>query len=390
MVQGGIACLCICIAVACGGDPGARATVDSVPEWTLEPIAPNGPGFPPLELTFVLDLIEVSGDLIVVQPRPAEVLRVGRDGSVERIGRVGDGPGEYQLPYAIQAMGDSLWIADGDSRRMLAYVADESVATITMPSPPFPADLSPLGILDGGGIVMQPQGISVYGALDGTVTGFPIVAVDRTGAVIDTVYNRPVVPEDYYRGSPPTARVGAGSMPVKKTPATSLLREGHGFLVVEREPALADTASLYRVLVLDVHGVARARAEVPYDPIPSGPAMEAYLEDRREVLLAADYSPEDLASSLNGVREAFDAAFPYLPPVTESRATSSGRVWLKRETLGQDSVRWDILDPDLTGVIGYVRLPSEYAVMEDTGERVWAIRLDDYDVPHIVQFRLVR
>jgi hypothetical protein len=82
----------------------------------------------------------------------------------------------------------------------------------------------------------------------------------------------------------------------------------------------------------------------------------------------------------------------YVPPVTGLHAATDGTVWVRREEVSGDSIRWDVLDADLVP-LGSVNLPEDLdvktVVSVDGSIRGWAIygiELDELDVPSIIRY----
>jgi len=376
---------------ACGpADDGVTEDGREAAAWSLEEVRRVGGFEGELQLSLVGDLLAGSSGLYVLEGRPSRIRRLPYEGSGEvvEIGGEGDGPGEFRNPSALQLLRDTLWVVDPLEMRIEGFLrGGEPAQTIRIRLPDgFPSFTFPRGLLADGSIAVASP-VGVYGALDGEDTVYTVHSVERSGENPDTVLTRPVFPEDFYRGSPPTPRVGAGSMPVHHAPETRLLRDGSGFALVERRGAEADTTSSYEVRVVSPRGEVTSRTTISYDPIPSEAGMVAFLAERRARLEEGDYRAEDMRASLNGIREGF-VAFPFLPPVSGLRVGSDGRIWVAREALGRDTVRWDVVDPATSTHVAYVTLPADETVYESRGGRVWVVRRDEVDVPEILEYRI--
>jgi hypothetical protein len=71
----------------------------------------------------VYDLaVAPDGEVHIADYGFKHVLVVGPDGSVRRtIGREGQGPGEFEMPYVVSASADSLWVVDATSNRVQVF-----------------------------------------------------------------------------------------------------------------------------------------------------------------------------------------------------------------------------------------------------------------------------
>ena len=90
----------------------------------------------PLALTRVGDLLPApDGSLLVGQPEDRTVMLLSRDGDVVgRVGREGEGPGEFRWISALGWRGDSLWVSDIRGRRITVFNSQLEVVR-TEPSP---------------------------------------------------------------------------------------------------------------------------------------------------------------------------------------------------------------------------------------------------------------
>jgi hypothetical protein len=91
------------------------------------------------ELSGVRSLAVGRGAVYVVPEGEGEVRVFDLAGrATRRIGRRGSGPGEFQSPIAVGVLGDSVWVIDGDTRRVSWFSSAggyaRSVQTIGVPS----------------------------------------------------------------------------------------------------------------------------------------------------------------------------------------------------------------------------------------------------------------
>ena len=77
----------------------------------------------------------------------------------------------------------------------------------------------------------------------------------------------------------------------------------------------------------------------------------------------------------------------FYPPVTEAVSGADETIWLRREEMGGETVRWDVLGPNGQRVAS-VTLPAALRILRASLEALWAVELDDLDVPFVVQLRV--
>ncbi len=79
----------------------------------------------------------------------------------------------------------------------------------------------------------------------------------------------------------------------------------------------------------------------------------------------------------------------FLPPVTGAVIGRDGTVWIKRESIPGDSIAWNVID-ELGNMVGVLTLPKNLRVRQVQRDLVWAVELDEFDVPYVVRFRVER
>lgn len=131
----------------------------------------------------VYDLaLSPHGDVHIADYGFKHVLVVGPDGAVRRtIGREGSGPGEFEMPYVVEANGDSVWVLDARSNRVQVF---DSAGVLGRS---YRVDAPGLG---------AGRDFRSDGALAATIDGFEnamIAVLDAAGARVRT-FGEPNVP----------------------------------------------------------------------------------------------------------------------------------------------------------------------------------------------------
>ncbi|HEY4320079.1 MAG TPA: hypothetical protein VGM77_02785 [Gemmatimonadales bacterium] len=110
--------------LAFGSYPVVKATGEP-PAWRLEPlaviVAPDGVGFSRIGSV----LLDPRGGLMVVDRKEQVIYRYDDTGKLlGTVGRVGSGPSEFRVPYALGWLGDELMVFDPMNARILRWTRD--------------------------------------------------------------------------------------------------------------------------------------------------------------------------------------------------------------------------------------------------------------------------
>lgn len=143
------------------------------PIWRLEPlavvVAPDGVGFGRVGAV----LLDPRGGLLVVDRKEKLIYRYNDQGKMlGTIGRIGSGPSEYRVPYAIAWLGDELMVYDPMNSRILRWDRDATfrgqwllTSRLTGNLQAFPGP--------NGTIWLQQGGLGPSGKYQGNFVRFP-------------------------------------------------------------------------------------------------------------------------------------------------------------------------------------------------------------------------
>jgi len=96
---------------------------------------------------------------------------------------------------------------------------------------------------------------------------------------------------------------------------------------------------------------------------------------------------EDTAAARRAILR--EMPFPrYQSPVHATFHAAGGALWLRREEMGGDRVRYTVLDPDDVPV-GELEIPRITRPGWSDGEILWAIEPDELQVPWLVGYRIM-
>lgn len=382
-VRGGCSLTMSLLLAACGSDrPGGPAAV----EYQAVRIAEIGDDDGEGALSAVFGLaVAPDGRLYLSEPGFGRVVTFGPDGAFEKVlGGRGDGPGEFSVPGALFWRGDSLAVSDFQRGISLFAPGDRFVErisfTVNVAGTPF-GGRPILALADGtvGVVVPEARGATGTGQAPEEIW----LKASRTGSVLDTLVRLPTEGRSYafeVRG-----RQQTGSHPLAWAPLIATPPSVTSFVVVEREPASTPAPDTFRVLRLNLDGDTVARRVFDFMPrrVPDEviDSMAAAIADGMAQRLGL--TPASLTELISEQVE-----WPqYEPPVSGVLVGRDRTVWLQRERLGLDPVRWNILDEDFEP-IGQVELAKSLELKAVARDRLWAIELDSLDVPHVVRFEV--
>jgi hypothetical protein len=119
----------------CGGDVAGENRGGGIPQWRFEEEIRIGGAESELDLREAAHVVADSTGLYIVDPIAHLVTRISLDGRVDHfLGRPGDGPGELAQAFALQVVGDTVWVQDGMvGLRMEAFYRGRAAESIRPP-----------------------------------------------------------------------------------------------------------------------------------------------------------------------------------------------------------------------------------------------------------------
>jgi 6-bladed beta-propeller len=327
-------------------------------------------------------------------------LAVGRDGSMyvademqaavsvydaggrllRRIGRKGNGPGEFMWLGLVGLKGDSIWTYDGQQRRLTLFESNGRVATTIShaeqrPDPRF-SRVEPGALLADGSVFGIPNDGGPDSARE------PMVRMQRSAE------SRELLGYLDRRDGPSMVVSGSGvremrmQRPVSSESLWDVSPSGDAILVVDRPQPTAPGTSQFRVTRLNVRGDTVYSRLYRYAVQPlSRERRDEWTSWAKSNRLFTQYgvSADDVPRAMR---------IPdYLPPITKVVAGRDGTVWLRREETGADTVSWMVLDANGM-TIGALRLPAKLEVHQADRRNVWGVMKDESDVPQILRYRV--
>lgn len=395
----------LAVVVACADSSGGTDRALPEPIWQVEPLARIGSLDDPAQSLTSIGQVVIGPEaqLFVSQPMDARLLIFDSAGALQAsLGGRGQGPGEFQTLRSIGLLGDTLYASDQRLGRVSFFSLGGEFRESTPWSTPPPAPPTlhvifeqspPHLILPDGTALLQAS--AMYPVPPGFFEAGPIrftfprwyLRIDRAGAVVNTVAQYEVN-ETRVRITTGPSGFAMGN-PFLHTPLSSIVPDGSGVVVVERDPAADSQESSFRVLLINSTADTVFSKSIPYDPIP---LTEQHIHSATE-RASRGRAPHVVVPALV-VRVDALRSHGFVPvthvPVNALATGQDGTIWLQGPLVPDDGpVLWTVLGSS-GDVEGYVRLPACQSVLAARGDVLIVQELDDLDVPYIIRYRLVR
>jgi hypothetical protein len=334
-----------------------------------------------------------EGGLYVGQPMDRTILVLDAGGrEVRRIGRRGQGPGEFEALGGFGFLGDTLYATDVRLNRISLFGPAGGILKTFVLRSPMIDDHSPPWYLPAAPSWFQSDGTALVLPLPpplvlsaGIVGEAPLLRLDRAGVLLDTMVWADVSVRSIeitsggqkYYASPPFA---APRLVV-------VMADGAGLVAIDRKPVERGRAT-FRVTRIGVSADTLFSREYEYAPVGvSDAAVDAAVEQITATL--SRRGPPPRPAEIERALRSGDRIPAHLPPVTAAASGADGSIWVRREeTLGQ-TARWDVLDRN-GELQATLELPRRVTVETVSGDVMVGVELDELDVPYVVRYRIMK
>jgi hypothetical protein len=314
------------------------------------------------------------------------ILVFGPDGRfIRRIGRKGEGPGEFQIAGAHGLIGDTLWVTNWPTPRMSLFRKDGSHLSTRrtwVASDRRQATHEGMWSLlrDGRAFVFVDPLVPVRTA---GRPKLPLLIGTREMQNVDTLALLPN-PRGLF-----VAGVGSWSFaPVPSSPLVATSSAGAAIAMAEWDRSRPEVVTL-RVVAPDGTERLRRKLELPSRAIPRNvrdSLLDLGVEKARPQLDAARRRGADLgASNERLVERGLDLPDHY-PPVRDLVIGVDGTLWLERFGAGRRG-DWLVLD-ERGEPFFQVQLAPTFEVQQASATDVWGTDRDELDVSYLVRLRL--
>lgn len=320
-----------------------------------------------------------DGSILVPEIRERRVRVFGGTGTLERtIGRDGQGPGEFVRLNASGLLGDTLWVTDLNLRRT-SYFRTSGDLLFTEQWKVLGNDGESSNLVNGLFADGTAWGERATGA--GTIAGTELPkAILRLGRAAEMMDTLAVVSTEHTLYSVmdgPT--ISFGPQPFSDAPIVVGSSSNSRLYVIDRSVAKNRQRGAVRVIAVNARGDTAWTRDLPYTPRPLARRVaDSVLDQTHRRLRRSGASVEVVRRILFLPNNR--------PPLSAAFAAHDGTLWLRRE-VGQATVQYWVISVD-GNLAGSVTVPSNVSITAASRERVWAIRLDDDEVPSVVQFRI--
>jgi hypothetical protein len=383
--------------IGCGGADRDAAAGAPLPRWTLALEARIGSvDDPELGLTRVSRVAFGPDSLLyIAQSAEHEIRAYGLDGTLRRrIGREGEGPGEFRSITAMMFVHDTMYVSDSGLRRVSTFDRDGNpidsflwASTAPAASPPvfYMPSVPQVVLPDGSALLQQNYGYVLTGQPE--TIPVPWLRIHRDSEAQDTIALMEI---DLSVGETLTenGRDFQVGPPISDRDLWELMDDGTGIIRVERRVAASAEPQSFTVVRIGPSGDTIQTRAYDYAPVAT-PAGEV---DRQIENRLAAYRVGRPAPSREGLARIYSQPGfipPYLPTVSSVEAVQDGRLWLERERAHPDSTTWTAVNPD-GELEGEIRLASDAGIFAGLGDLLAVVQLDELDVPYVYVYRIIR
>lgn len=306
----------------------------------------------------ILVLDDMTNEFHVFSPRGEHLRSVGGEGG---------GPGEFTDPFQIFVLpGDSVLVPDLGNARASVFGPDGSLART------FPVDALDLAARRWG---VSGEG-DVIARRSGSVDA--LLRLDARGEVRDTLA----------RFAGPTLESAPELVLLSPIPVWGALPAGG--------VAYGHTHA-YRITIADEEGATRLVFSRPLAPSDLSETQRNHLREGLRATLAERAPPETVEQLLAAI-----SFHEELPLVADVLAGPEGTLWIQRATPPEEmrvealniyrtaayrSHVWDVFDSG-GRYLGAVDLAPGVRLLESRDDRLYGVRLDEFDVPRVVRYRI--
>jgi hypothetical protein len=341
-----------------------------------------------------------EGELFISQPRDAEVRVYDVEGNlVRKIGRRGEGPGEFaQIGYT-GLSGDTLYVTEAGRISFFSLGGDflgsralttETVRGAQMSYAPFAPQMF---ILLSDGTALVKPGFFSSASPPSDAPGvresqmrIPFYRTDSVSAVLDTVAWEEL-------GGRSVGVMRGGRLfrlipPFDESPLVAPALDGTGLVVVDRGTDTITREAGFLVFGLNPDGDTLFSRRIPYEPLSvDGEYLREHVRQTQVVPRDQPGGPD--SDAVEGDLRSAGVLPSVRVPVRALFVGQDGSIWLQRGDQGSESAVWQVLARD-GEVAGVVRLPRNAQVVAASGETVATLELDEFDVPYVARYQLDR
>jgi hypothetical protein len=312
---------------------------------------------------------------------------------VGKIGRCGDGPGEFRNIAALGFLGDTMWVSDRTHRRVTLFPPGrkdpQSFSASYSPRNNALSTAPPTAMLRGGAAIAQ--GVLAFGAVassgDQAIIS-PVVRLDRAGVVVDTIallLGRSAGDIVLTYGGKWLASM---RQPFSMRGYWAARPNGEGMVIVEARATSTHPATLWLdTRIFDAKGNLVATRRPPYTPVVIGAGVRDSVTRAAVSSALPKTPPADMAADLLEQVRRQMVVPSHEPPITHLLMGNDGSIWIRREDRRPAGAEWLVLDAKGEKV-GSVVVPHGLRVGYADLTQVLAVEADADDISWVIRFRV--
>ncbi len=352
-------------------------------KWEIDPVPTLAIGSEEIEAQTLFDvrgLRSLSGGGVMLLDAGSQELRFFDSSGqlTHRVGRKGEGPGEFQNPYLVQTLrGDSLLVWDGRLKRFQLFSATgEFVRTISLSGPWPTGSNPPLGAVGENMLAVRPEAISQAKrwALGPLGRRFDLVWHDpATGNEVSIATFRRALSATIGRSGnlPVSASIPFTTRPYGTVTDSSAMVYDGVSAEVREHGVDGEVGRIFRV----TDGIRR-----PVD----AEVIDGYLQ--YHLSRNPNRSRREAEDDFNAVPSPDS-----LPAFRSLLVDEVGWIWAEvyHWVRNRQSGRWMIFDPE-GRARGILDVPDGLQVLRVGGDFILGVRFDELGVEHVLRYSLRR
>ena len=359
--------------------------------WRLEEVSRIGGVDGSLALTEVSSATtSINHDtLYIAQPQESAIWIIDVRGRnvIAKLGRTGDGPGEFRRLDHLGWSGDTLYATDGLAGRVSLFsrggdhLDDIRLNPTTLPGVAHIA--YPIALADSGRIITQSR-LTTTAVADGVTEQDPVALLDPDGTVVRILASRNVA--GTYVTIPLGRAVTWAYQPFALPTLIGIDRRRASVAVVN-QPVRDEPVGRFQVRLVRADGSVVFERSYQYtpQPVPRAIADSIYEAEARAYAETGFVTPD---RALQVVRDHMHVPSDF-PPIAEVMFSDEGDLWLRAHSGRSRSAGVVILDQN-----GEIRaralVPANSKLLAIGSRYAWGQVHDEYDVPTLVQYRIMR
>lgn len=308
---------------------------------------------------------------------------------VRRLGRSGEGPGEFQGAGRLGLAAGGFYVRD---RLRITMFTPDGELTGTHPYPLEIAYRSfPVQIMDhfnDGSFAAVPSPAFLGGSPTSDPTEeLPVLRIQE----VTGTWRADELAQLDFRNWQTSFEVEGSSRPLPLAQAWVMpddfaVDHSNGSLVVKRAPAL--TPGLIELIEISTEGDTLWAREIQLPPIPLTEEQIVAGVDEWAAMIAASTGDPNASPMLKDRLRAAWFIPEYWPAIRLIRLMSNGEIWFEPLGLDTPGLWYAVRKGANEGPIKRITVPASFQPLDVTATHVWGIRRDELDVGYVTGLRL--